>query len=316
MRIGDLSRRTGVPVKTIRFYSDKGLLPPRHVTSTRYRLYDSEAEIRLELIRTLRRLDFDLETIRSLLEGRDSAEDLLRLRLDALDADLRRLRRARAVVAQAVESSGAASGDGALETLQRLHAVAVLDRFEREAFLSQALDRHLTDVPMDEDWRAWLYRGAFAGLPEELDDRNWQALLELTELVSDEEFGRRLAESSRPFWNAAGGRFDHAHWQQTMEKLVTGALAAQAAGEPLEGEVAQGLVDRLVGSFASVQGLDPDEEFRRRMLRQVRGRDPRAERVWELVSILRGGDGTSPRSRAFGWLYEALEAKVGPVTPA
>lgn len=59
-----------------------------------------------------------------------------------------------------------------------------------------------SDVPIDAGWRAWLYRGAFANLPEELDDRQSQALLGMTELVSDEDFGRSLAESSRPFWQA------------------------------------------------------------------------------------------------------------------
>lgn len=301
MKIGELSQRTGVAVKTIRFYSDQGLLPPNHVTSSRYRLYDTESEVRLELIRTLRRLDFDLETIGTLLEGRDSAPDLLRLQLDALDADLRRLRRSRAVVAHAVETSG-----GTLEALQRLQAVAVLDRCEREAFLSQSLDGHLADVGINSEWRAWLYRGAFADLPEELDRDQWQALLELTDLVSDEDFGRSLAESSRPFWKAVGDGWDQTTWQQTMNQLKDDALAAMAAHQPLDGEVAQALVDRWVITFAQVQGREPDEEFQRGMLRGVGEQDPRTARFWQLVSILRGGDGTSPMSRAFGWLHQAL----------
>ena len=37
--IGALARRSGVPVKTLRFYSDEGLLPPVGRTRSGYRVY-------------------------------------------------------------------------------------------------------------------------------------------------------------------------------------------------------------------------------------------------------------------------------------
>ena len=36
--IGELAKRTGLPVTTIRFYSDEGLLPPIDRTNAGYRL--------------------------------------------------------------------------------------------------------------------------------------------------------------------------------------------------------------------------------------------------------------------------------------
>ncbi|WP_240801818.1 MerR family DNA-binding transcriptional regulator [Streptomyces sp. A1136] len=36
--IGELSRRTGLTVKTIRFYSDKGIVPPTDRSPAGYRL--------------------------------------------------------------------------------------------------------------------------------------------------------------------------------------------------------------------------------------------------------------------------------------
>ena len=38
LSIGELARRAGVAVKTVRFYSDEGLLPPAERTQSRYRL--------------------------------------------------------------------------------------------------------------------------------------------------------------------------------------------------------------------------------------------------------------------------------------
>ena len=46
--IGELSRRTGVPVRTIRFHSDAGVLPPPARTAAGYRLYDARSLPRLE----------------------------------------------------------------------------------------------------------------------------------------------------------------------------------------------------------------------------------------------------------------------------
>ncbi|GAA2397121.1 MerR family transcriptional regulator [Streptomyces glaucosporus] len=53
MRIGELSRRTGVSVPTIKFYVREGLLPPGRLTSPNQAHYDEEHERRLRLIRAL-----------------------------------------------------------------------------------------------------------------------------------------------------------------------------------------------------------------------------------------------------------------------
>ena len=46
--IGELARRTGLSVRTIRFYSDAGVVPPSGRSPAGYRLYDTEALARLE----------------------------------------------------------------------------------------------------------------------------------------------------------------------------------------------------------------------------------------------------------------------------
>ncbi|MEV7794996.1 MerR family transcriptional regulator [Streptomyces sp. NPDC087512] len=53
MRIGELSRRTGVPVPTIKYYVREGLLPPGELTSPNQAAYGEAHERRLRLIRAL-----------------------------------------------------------------------------------------------------------------------------------------------------------------------------------------------------------------------------------------------------------------------
>ncbi|WP_377188692.1 MerR family transcriptional regulator [Ruegeria meonggei] len=65
--IGELSRRTGVKVPTIRFYEDKGLLPKPHRTVGNQRRYDDGALNRLQFIRHGRDLGLPLTDIEALL---------------------------------------------------------------------------------------------------------------------------------------------------------------------------------------------------------------------------------------------------------
>ncbi|MEU9205298.1 MerR family transcriptional regulator [Streptomyces sp. NPDC048332] len=53
MRIGELSRRSGVPVPTIKFYVREGLLPAGRLTSPNQASYGEGHERRLRLIRAL-----------------------------------------------------------------------------------------------------------------------------------------------------------------------------------------------------------------------------------------------------------------------
>ena len=52
--IGELARRTGVSVRTLRFYADRGLVAPAARSDAGYRLYDEDAVARVALVRTLR----------------------------------------------------------------------------------------------------------------------------------------------------------------------------------------------------------------------------------------------------------------------
>jgi MerR family mercuric resistance operon transcriptional regulator len=64
--IGELSRRTGCHIETIRYYERIGLLPipPRR---GRYRSYDEQDVARLGFVRRARELGFTLQEVRGLL---------------------------------------------------------------------------------------------------------------------------------------------------------------------------------------------------------------------------------------------------------
>ena len=56
MTIGQLAARTGLSVRTLRFYADAGVLPEAGRSEAGYRLFAADAVARARLVRTLREL--------------------------------------------------------------------------------------------------------------------------------------------------------------------------------------------------------------------------------------------------------------------
>lgn len=72
LRIGQVAQATGVPVKTVRFYCDEGLIKTASRSSGGYRLFDSSVVGELALIRALRAMDVPLSELRRILDVRRS----------------------------------------------------------------------------------------------------------------------------------------------------------------------------------------------------------------------------------------------------
>lgn len=71
MTISEMSARTGVSAKTLRYYDALGLLKPAQVTEAGYRLYDESSLERLQMIRLFREMEFPLKTIGEILNQPD-----------------------------------------------------------------------------------------------------------------------------------------------------------------------------------------------------------------------------------------------------
>jgi Cd(II)/Pb(II)-responsive transcriptional regulator len=74
LKIGELAKRTGSQVETIRYYEREGLLPAPARSEGNYRLYMGTHVDRLQFIRHCRSLDMTLEEIRGLLSIQDAPE--------------------------------------------------------------------------------------------------------------------------------------------------------------------------------------------------------------------------------------------------
>ena len=69
--VKEVSRLTGISVRTLHHYDAIGLLKPARVTEAGYRLYDDAALRRLQTILLFRELQFPLKEIREILDSPD-----------------------------------------------------------------------------------------------------------------------------------------------------------------------------------------------------------------------------------------------------
>lgn len=79
MNIGQASKRSGVPAKTIRYYEEIGLIPPAGRTAAGYRDYDESEVETLKFVQKARSLGFSVHDVGDLLtlwrdRGRASAD--------------------------------------------------------------------------------------------------------------------------------------------------------------------------------------------------------------------------------------------------
>ena len=67
MRIGEVARLSGLPVRTVHYYEDRGLLEPASRTEAGYRLYGDEELAQLRFVDRAKLLGLTLEEIRPLV---------------------------------------------------------------------------------------------------------------------------------------------------------------------------------------------------------------------------------------------------------
>jgi MerR family mercuric resistance operon transcriptional regulator len=122
LTIGELSRRTGVNIETIRYFERVGLIPAPPRTNGGHRSYDESHASALRFIRSARELGFAPDEVRAILQlggpgaaRCDEVRDIAAHHLDRVRAKIADLERLQKLIASAVEHcSGKATSDCAV----------------------------------------------------------------------------------------------------------------------------------------------------------------------------------------------------------
>ncbi len=101
LQIGQVAERTGLSLRTIRFYEENGLVRPTSRSEGGFRLYSDDDVARLEVIKRMKPLGFRLEEMQELLDllagltarpGDPALTDRLRMFHEAAGARVHALR--------------------------------------------------------------------------------------------------------------------------------------------------------------------------------------------------------------------------------
>ena len=297
--IGDLSKRTGVPVKTIRFYSDQGILPPAEVTDAGYRRYATPDIVRLETVRTLRAAGFDIATIRNVLNRDLEPQEAYRLQIEAISMQERTLRRQRSVLERMLVQ------DEASGHTDRSRALALLTSAERSAFLRNQFDAGMQDIRVDETWWSGFLAAAIEGIPDDLDDEQLAAWVELVEMTSEPSFSEAINRTAQPFWNELmqGSAMDLADWQQHQRAMVDQAREAVRADIPPDSPAARKIIDSWTQDLAQV--IEP-QHIRRLLTHMVETHDPRLAYYWKLIATIKCMPWDQELQQASDWMLAAI----------
>ncbi|MFI6036363.1 MerR family transcriptional regulator [Streptomyces sp. NPDC051315] len=293
LTIGELARATGLTVRTIRYWSDEGVLTPVTRSAGGYRLYDAESAARLELIRTLRELGLGLDSVREVLAGKRRVAEVAAAHVAALDAQIRSLK-----VTRAVLSSVARRGSSA-EEMTLMNRLARLSAAERQRIMEEFVAETLHGLDtVDPDIRDRMRRTAI-GLSEDPTPEQVDAWVELAEMLQDPLFRAQMRRAVE--FNAAdrepGAPRGQSQW--FAKRLVERVAPARERGVGPEAPEAEEVLRELFGD------ADPAAV----LARMTAGFDERVARYRELLALV-NRQPAPPHAEDFAWVVAALRARA------
>ncbi|SMD27198.1 MerR family transcriptional regulator [Kibdelosporangium aridum] len=294
--IGDLARATGVPVRTIRFYCDEGILEALR-SAGGHRRFAYSAVDRLRLIRRLRGLGLGLTSIKSVLSGSESVEDVVAAERKALDVELAALAWRRASL-HAVEQASPAERAARLDLL-----AAVQDRDTARGSLIDFWQRIFLG-PMPDYFVEMFLTVSVPDLPPTPTPEQVVAYAEMVVLLSDSSLREgMLRRTLRNLEEVTDEGELHAGISEACAMAQPLVLAGQ---RPTAGTA----LDHFVATHARVRGARDTPLFRRDLYRiSAVEAGPPMRRYWRLVGTVTGEPVTIGESHT--WLLDALATSIG-----
>ncbi|MCX4546050.1 MerR family transcriptional regulator [Streptomyces sp. NBC_01565] len=299
--IGELAAGTGVAVKTLRYYSDSGLLPVSGRSTGGHRRYGPEAWERIRLIRRLRALDTPIATITQVVTGECSLGELVATELEVVQERLTELRWRQATL-KSLDGCTSEERLRRLEILSRVQRLpqahrTLTDHWYRE--LSAAMPKRRLDIMV-----AMLSPAP----PQDPDPGSVLAYAELHLLIATPGFTRWTQDHAEEMRDAPAfyGEIDEA-------AVLTAAALAQGL-PPGDGDA----VNAFVSAHARARRESDTPAFREHLhglASRSSGFDPRLERYWALVGTATGGRVLN-MTVAHRWLTAGLAISIAGNAPS
>jgi DNA-binding transcriptional MerR regulator len=299
LTIGQLARRTGISARTLRFWSNEGVIAPAGRTASDYRLYDAACVARVELIRTLRELGLGLDDVRRVLERKATVAEVAAAHVAAIDTQIRALKVSRAVLSTVSKRRSTPEETALMNRLARLSAAEraqIIDDFKADVFgrldIEPGLRERVRELSID--------------LPEDPTPDQVDAWIELAELVQDPDFRARLGTFLELNTPAPGRKAPPGANIWWARQVVNEVAQAREEGVDPDGPAAAELISTMFGNadlnavLVSLEaGIEAGAERYRRLVGRVQGRrsapDATEELRWLATALRIAAEGRTAR---------------------
>ncbi|MEU4413807.1 MerR family transcriptional regulator [Nocardia salmonicida] len=294
LTIGELAARTGVAVRTVRYYCDAGLLDAAR-SPTGHRVFEPGAVDRLVLLRRLRSFGIGLGAIEDVLDGTRSIAEVIAAERGVVDDELDALNRRRALL-RAVESAAPGRHSDYVNLL-----AAVVDPRAAHDVLVRFWRRRLAPLPTSA-----IDGFLSMNVPELTADAHPEHLIayaELIAVVSNPDVATAMDDTLR-HRGTPGIRDERRLLFDVADACVAVAPLVAEGRPPHPGAE----LDHYVGIHATARGRRDTPAFRRRLRADAAGADHRVRRYWHLTTTFTGNTVTTGASQL--WLFDALTTSV------
>ncbi|MEM9635129.1 MAG: MerR family transcriptional regulator [Pseudomonadota bacterium] len=297
-KIGQLSRKTGISVGRLRFYADKGLLPPAERSAAGYRMFTDTDMIRVDLICALRNAGISIAAIRNVLSGSASMTGILELRLAELNAHIRKQRRTAAVLGAVLRSPEPASGDN----MRRIWTMTSISATEYNAAIESFIGKVAKDDRVDTGWKQRIARMTQVELTDQPTTAQIDAWIELRELLNTPIFVQQMRENAR---DTFAQPLDKRAFKRMQDTILPQARDAMAEGLEPSSQLGQTIARRYLEGWARAIKVEPDKTYWERMRRKHFLHKPNMARFWDLVFTIGGNTRGSEPDPVWMWIDEA-----------
>lgn len=264
--IGEAAKMIGSTVKTIRYYDEIALLQPSQHTEGGHRLYTLQDLWRLELITTLRYLNFGIPDIRKLMSGELGMSQALDLQIEALESQVHTLQSMLSILHQAKQYEA----DSALGTEQSLGYVSSLvesmnaSATRRKQFVSAKLEQSRLLESIPQEWRVSFlhFFDKYIMKDTKLSAKQDVAWQEVQALLSDPVYLADLARLEIPFFTMANHpQVQATTWVKKMEAIHIRAIEALEKQWSEDSPAVQSIVWDFVMMYGSSEHSSNPEDF-------------------------------------------------------
>jgi len=292
--IGQVSRRTGLTVKAIRFYADQGIVRPATRNSAGNRMYDAATIARLELLRTLRDLGLDLPTVRRVLDHEQSLAQVAAAEAMAIATQIKVLRMRQAIL------TVLASGTTTRQELLMMSRAANLSQLEQQRLVDDFVADVFGNNRADPE-TVGITRSLQPELPDDPSPAQLEAWTEIADLLQDNEFRMKMRQLVN---------------QHITDRGVTGGVPRRDLAAVIRDQAGAAMAAGVEPMSAAVAArYRTEEQPTDQVLHPLLGwlvavNDPRRERYLHLLSTINEWPPPASMAPELAWTTAAVRARL------